>query len=63
MGRKQNYYIFAPEKKKPHRAGCLILILSILFAGVVLAFCAATILVLGHYGLLTFGSALETGAI
>ena len=36
MGRKQNYYIFAPEKKKTHRAGCLILILSVLFAGVVL---------------------------
>lgn len=36
---------------------------DLLFAGVVLAFCAATILVLGHFGLLAFGSALKTGAI
>jgi energy-coupling factor transport system permease protein len=36
---------------------------DLLFAGVVLAFCAVTILVLRHYGLFAFGSALEAGAI
>ena len=36
MGRKQNYYIFAPEKKKRRGPGCLVLLLSLLFATVVL---------------------------
>ena len=36
-GRKQNYYIFAPEKKKRGGPGCLILLLSVLFAIVVLS--------------------------
>lgn len=37
MGRKQNYYIFAPEKKKRTGPGCLILMLSLVFAAVVLS--------------------------
>ena len=37
MGRKQNYYIFAPEKHKRNRPGCLILMFSLLFAVIVLS--------------------------
>ena len=37
MARRQNYYIFAPEKKKRGGPGCLVLLLSILFAAVVLS--------------------------
>lgn len=40
MGRKQNYYIFAPEKKKRGGPGCLILLLSVLFAVAVLSLLA-----------------------
>ncbi len=40
MGRKQNYYIFAPEKKKRRGPGCLILLLAVLFATVVLSILA-----------------------
>ena len=37
MRRKQNYYIFAPEKPKRGGTGCLILLLAVLFAAVVLS--------------------------
>ena len=36
MARRQNYYIFAPEKKKRGGPGCLVLLLSVVFAAVVL---------------------------
>ena len=37
MRRKQNYYIFAPEKPKRGGTGCLILLLAVIFAAVVLS--------------------------
>ncbi len=37
MARRQNYYIFAPEKKKRGGPGCLVLLLSVVFAAVVLS--------------------------
>jgi uncharacterized protein len=37
MARRQNYYIFAPEKQKRRGPGCLVLLLSLLFAAVVLS--------------------------
>ena len=37
MGRRKNYYIFAPEQKKRKGPGCLFLLLAIVFAIVVLS--------------------------
>jgi hypothetical protein len=36
MGRRKNYYIFAPEKPKRRGPGCLLLLLSVVFAALVL---------------------------
>ena len=37
MGRKQNYYIFAPEKAKRRGPGCFFLLVAVVFAAVVLS--------------------------